>query len=63
MFPLACSWSKKLTKVFFFRRVNIGSATHFWVVNDDYTYNICVKKIVRQSLYLMNRKLKYVYNE
>lgn len=39
-FALACSWSKRLTRYFFFNKAQIERATHMWVVNSDSTYNI-----------------------
>lgn len=64
LFPLACRWSKSLTRKFFFANSNISEATHFWVKNSDSTFNICKKQIFDQTItYFLNRKLKYIYYE
>lgn len=49
LFIVACSWSKKLTRIFFFTEcVNVKQATHFWVLNDDKTCNI-IRKVVLEG--------------
>lgn len=63
LFALACSWSKRLTKRFFFHQCELGDATHLWILNEDRTYDIVKKRTRSSQIYFINRKLKYIYEE
>jgi cation-transporting ATPase 13A3/4/5 len=61
LFALACSWSKRLTKKFFFQNCRLDDATHFWILNEDKSFNIVKRITTSNSISFFNRKLRYIY--
>lgn len=47
IFALACSWSKKLVRKFFFKSEILEKATHMWIENNDSTNTIA--KLLRNK--------------
>ncbi|CAD8190017.1 unnamed protein product [Paramecium pentaurelia] len=62
LFTLACSWSKKLVRQFFFKESQLDKATHIWITNNDNSNNISKLENKQNQIYFINRKLKYIYN-
>ncbi|CAK64447.1 unnamed protein product (macronuclear) [Paramecium tetraurelia] len=62
LFTLACSWSKKLVRKFFFKESQMEMATHMWIINNDNSNNISKLMNKQNEIYFINRKLNYIYN-
>lgn len=62
LFPLVCSWSKRLVIRFFFQVCDLVEATHFEVGNCDGSTNISKKLDGKFGMYFLNRKIKYMYH-
>ncbi|CAD8208856.1 unnamed protein product [Paramecium octaurelia] len=62
LFTLACSWSKKLVRKFFFKESQLEKATHMWITNNDNSNNISKLVTKQNQVYFINRKLKYIYD-